>query len=56
MFVNGIQSKTDCMFVSKRKSPRTELRIGETDTKQVGRFKCLGRVLTEDGKSEIALG
>ena len=47
--------KTECLVVSKRKSPRCELRIGEVLIKQVDKFSYLGSIITEDGKCDIEI-
>jgi hypothetical protein len=47
--------KTECLVVSKRKSPRCELRIGEVIIKQVDKFSYLGSLITEDGEWDVEI-
>ena len=42
--------KTECMVVSKRKSPRCELQIGDVTIQKTKKFNYLGSLITEDGR------
>ena len=46
------RKKTECMVMSKRNAPACNISIGNENIKQVDKFKYLGSMLTEDGRSE----
>ena len=46
------RKKTECMVMSKRNAPDCNISIGNESIKQVDKFKYLGSMLTEDGRSE----
>ena len=46
------RKKTECMVMSKRNAPACNIDIGNERIKQVDKFKYLGSMLTEDGRSE----
>lgn len=40
------------MILTKSDHPRCEQRIEDINVKQVEKFKCIGKVITDDGKYE----
>ena len=44
--------KTECLVVTKKKSPKCRLHIGEAIIKQVEKFNYLGSYSTENGKCD----
>ncbi len=47
--------KTVCMVVSKKGSPRCDLRIGDASIQQAEKFKYLGSVITSDGRCDTEI-
>ena len=47
--------KTECMVISKKESPRCDLRIGDAHIKQVQKFNYLGSVIKSDGRCDTEI-
>ena len=47
--------KAECMVVSRKDSPKCDLKIGDIKIKQVKKFSYLGSMLTKDGKCDTEI-